>query len=253
MKYRTLHYIIRFLVGENAPSELVEAVGYTSDINKFNKYKVVIIPSGFFNEGIYGTSASIPQLPLKEIHGVPLLFGSSKEEWKGNTWVVHADIIASTFFLISRYEEMMNRELRDEHGRFPGKESLPYRAGFIDRPIVDEYRKILHRWLRQTRMDVPAIGKTFKQIYLTHDVDAPTLYRSWKGLIRSIRDGRGLIQSIKGKFGNVEKDPYYTFPWIFDQDKKVQAKFGNEKCQPILFMKSGGRSNYDKPDRKSVV
>ena len=138
MRNRTLHYLIRFLVGEDAPSEIVESIGYTNDSNLFDKYNVVIIPSGFFDEHIYGTPASMPQLPLREVQGIPLLFGSPKEEWIGDTWVVHADIIASTYFLVSRYEEMMRRDVRDAHGRFPGRESLPYRAGFLHRPIVDE-------------------------------------------------------------------------------------------------------------------
>lgn len=146
MKNRTLHYIIRFLVGDDVPSELVETIGYTADPNKFDRYNVVIIPSGFFDGQTYGTPASLPELPLQEVQGIPLLFGSPKEEWIRDTWVVHADIIASTYFLISRYEEMVRRGLRDEHGRFPGKESLPYRAGFLHRPIVDEYRMLLHRW-----------------------------------------------------------------------------------------------------------
>ena len=30
MKNRTLHYIIRFLVGDDVPSELVETIGYTA-------------------------------------------------------------------------------------------------------------------------------------------------------------------------------------------------------------------------------
>ena len=46
MKNRTLHYIIRFLVGDDVPSELVETIGYTADPNKFDRYNVVIIPSG---------------------------------------------------------------------------------------------------------------------------------------------------------------------------------------------------------------
>lgn len=98
MKNRTLHYIIRFLVGDDVPSELVETIGYTADPNKFDRYNVVIIPSGFFDGQTYGTPASLPELPLQEVQGIPLLFGSPKEEWVRDTWVVHADIIASTYF-----------------------------------------------------------------------------------------------------------------------------------------------------------
>ena len=242
-----LHYIIRFLAGDNLPSELVETIGYTSDPNQFDRYNVVIIPSGFFDEQTYGTPGSLPQLPLKEVHGIPLLFGSPKEEWVGDTWVVHADIIASTYFLISRYEEIMRRDLRDEHGRFPGKASLPYRAGFIDRPIVDENRLLLHGWLRQTRLHVPEIKRKIKRIYLTHDVDAPTLYRSWKGFVRSLLNKRGLLKSIQGKFGKLDEDPFYTFPWIFYQNNRMLQSAGQKRCQPILFIKGGGKASQDKP------
>ena len=247
MKNRTLHYIIRFLVGDDVPSELVETIGYTADSNKFDRYNVVIIPSGFFDGQTYGTPASLPELPLQEVQGIPLLFGSPKEEWIRDTWVVHADIIASTYFLISRYEEMVRRGLRDEHGRFPGKESLPYRAGFLHRPIVDEYRMLLHRWLRQSRLRVPEVKKQIRKIYLTHDVDSPTLYRSWKGLIRSIRDRRGLYKSFQGKFGSLEKDPFYTFPWFFRQNSILQDLIGKEQCHPILFIRNGGKAKHDKP------
>lgn len=260
MRNNVLQYIIRFLLGDDIPGELVDAIGYTANPNKFDKYNVVIIPSGFFNEEVYGTDASIPQTPLKEVHGIPLLFGSPKEEWVGDTWVVHADIIASTFFMISRYEEMIRRDVRDEHGRFPGKESLPYRAGFLHRPIVDEYRMLLRSWLRQSRIHVPDIQNGIRKVYLTHDVDSPTLYRSWKGVIRSIIAKRGLKRSIKGKFGKLESDPYYTFPWLFSQDNMLRGKLGKEKCHSILFIKSGGNSKHDKPhyrlnenDMKSLI
>ena len=247
MKNRTLHYLNRFLVGEDAPSEIVESIGYTNDPNRFDKYNVVIIPSGFFDEHIYGTQASMPQLPLREVQGIPLLFGSPKEEWMGDTWVVHADIIASTYFLVSRYEEMMRRDVRDAHGRFPGRDSLPYRAGFLHRPIVDEYRLLLHRWIRQSRLRVPEIKKQIRKVYLTHDVDAPTLYRTWKGLVRSLLAQRGLLSSLKGKFGSLEKDPYYTFPWLFRQNNLLQETLGPAGCQAILFLRCGGNTPFDKP------
>ena len=247
MKNRTLHYLIRFLVGEDAPSEIVESIGYTNDPNRFDKYNVVIIPSGFFDEHVYGTPASMPQLPLREVQGIPLLFGSPKEEWVGDTWVVHADIIASTYFLVSRYEEMMRRDVRDAHGRFPGRESLPYRAGFLHRPIVDEYRLLLHRWIRQSHLRVPEIKKQVRKVYLTHDVDAPTLFRTWKGLVRSLLAHRGLFTSLKRKFGSLEQDPYYTFPWLFQQNSRLQEALGPVGCQAILFLRCGGNTSFDKP------
>ncbi|MDO4757620.1 MAG: hypothetical protein Q4A54_14835, partial [Parabacteroides sp.] len=167
-------YIIQFLLGTNQKEEISQLVGYTNDTNQFANYRVVIRPSSFFKEGIYGTPHSLPHLPLKEIENVPLLFGSSKSEWYGNTWVVHGDIIASTYFLITRYEETLKREIRDTHGRFPGKESLPYKAGFIHRPLVEEYGKLLRKWLRQAQVKgITEPKQQIKKIWLTHDIDAP--------------------------------------------------------------------------------
>lgn len=184
MKNRSLHYIIRFLLGEDIPGEIVAAVGYTSNSKQYDRYSIVIVPSGFFKNHTYGTTASLPELPLQEIEGTPLLFGTPKIEMVRDTLVIHADLIASTYFLITRYEEIIQRNLRDEHGRFPGKQSLPYRAGFLHRPIVDEYRLLLRKWLRQYGLNIPEIPKKPKHIYLTHDLDAPTLYRTWKGVVR---------------------------------------------------------------------
>lgn len=243
----TLHYLIRFLLGEDVPEEIAGAVGYTADPNEYARYRVVIVPSGFFDPLIYGKPASLPDLPLQEIAGIPLLFGSPKEEWAGATWVVHADIIASTYFLVTRYEEMLKRNRRDAHGRFPGKESLPYRAGFLHRPIVDEYRRLLRRWLRQARVRIPDVEKEIRKIYLTHDVDQPFLYRSWKGMARSLLHGRGIVASFKGKWGPADRDPYYTFPWIFRQNSILQDTLGKEVCESVLFFKAGGRARPDKP------
>lgn len=240
-------YLIRFLLGEDVPDEVVASVGYTADRNQFARYNVVIIPSGFFDSSHYGTSASLPSLPLAEVEGTPLLFGSQKMEWVGYTWVVYADLIASTYFLITRYEEMVRRQVRDEHGRFPGKESLPYRAGFLHRPIVDEYRNLLRGWLRQSRLQISDVEPQIRKVYLTHDVDAPFRYRSWKGMVRSLLEGRGVGTSLHGKFGPLEQDPYYTFPWLFGKNAQLQQRLGQEQCETLLFVRSGGKKREDKP------
>lgn len=250
MNTQTLDYIKTFLLGDDVSPNLIRTIGYTDDRNEFYRYNVVIVPSGFFSEGVYGTPESIPSLPLEEIDHIPLLFGTPKTRVIGDTLVVYADIIASTYFLITRYEEMVRRNVRDEHGRFPGKESLPYRAGFILHPIVDEYRRLLRHWLRQSGLELPDIRKGIRKVWLTHDVDAPTLYRSWKGLVRSLRDKRGLIRSLKGKFGALEKDPYYTFPRFFELDKELIRLRKKERCEAVYFIRSGGKAPQDKPHYK---
>ncbi|GHT31432.1 hypothetical protein AGMMS49574_13180 [Bacteroidia bacterium] len=242
-----ISYLIRFLIGEVLEDKINEniLIGYTNDPKQFEKYNLVIIPSGFFNEDTYGKPSSLPLLPLVELEGIPIIYGSPEVEWVGDTLVVHADLIASAYFLVSRYEEMIRRDVRDKHGRFPGKESLPYRAGFIHRPILDEYRLLIHQWLREFQPELPEAGNHIYFINLTHDVDEPFLYRSWKGLIRSIRDGRGILCSLKGKFGKPVNDPFFTFPWLLDQNRQLSEKL--EGVNTIAFFRAGGKTSFDKP------
>lgn len=243
-----ISYIIQFLIGTDPKGEFSRLVGYTNDSNLFARYRVVIIPSSFFKDEIYGTPRSLPNLPLKEIENVPLLFGSSKTEWHGSTWVVHADIIASTYFLITRYEEIIKRELRDQHGRFPGKESLAYKAGFIHRPIVDEYGKLLRKWLRQAQVKgIEEPTPQIRKVWLTHDVDAPFYCRTLRNVVRETFKGAGLEQALKWYLGILEKDPYYTFPTLFKQDRELRQQIGKDRCETICFFKAGGKTKQDKP------
>ena len=241
-------YIIQFLIGTDSKGEFSQMVGYTNDINQFAHYRVVIIPSLFFKKEIYGTPQSLPNHPLKEVENIPLLFGSSKTEWIGNTWVVHADIIASSYFLITRYEEIIKRDLRDVHGRFPGKESLPYKEGFIHRPIVDEYGKLLRKWLRQAQVKgIEEPTSQIRKVWLTHDIDAPFYCRSLRNVVRETFKGAGFVQALKWYFGTLENDPYYTFPKLFKQDIDVKKQIGKERCEIICFFKAGGKTQQDKP------
>ena len=246
-----ISYITKFLIGGEKAGVLASLVGYTSDPNKFSRYRVVIIPSPFFRDEVYGTAESMPKLPLEEIEGVPLLFGSPKIEWQGDTWVVHADIIASAYFLLTRYEEIRKRNIRDIHGRFLGTESLPFKAGFIHRPIVDEYGKLLRRWLRQARVQSAVeLPPHIQKVWLTHDVDAPFFCRTFRNLIRETIKGTGLKHAWKMFHGPLQEDPFYTFPWLVKQRNKLKAVIGKHCCESLFFIKSGGSSVYDKPHYK---
>ncbi|MDR1523651.1 MAG: polysaccharide deacetylase family protein [Tannerella sp.] len=238
----TIRYILRFMVGEHPAGDADRFVGYTSDESLFSDYKVVIVPSGFFNSGVYGTAQTMPSLPLMNIDGAPFLFGTPEVERVGDTIVVRADLVASAYFLLSRYEEILRRDVRDEHGRFPGRESLPQRAGFIDRPVVDEYGKLIRRWLNISE-SVPFI----REINLTHDVDVPFSGRSWRSVARKTLSGRNPAVAIREKYLPLERDPYYTFPWMFEQNKKLQGIVGAGRCRSFLFFRAGGKVRQDRP------
>lgn len=241
-------YILKFLIGGDRAGELSSLVGYTDNPNKFSRYRVVIIPSPFFRDEVYGTDRSMPELPLEEVEGTPLLFGSPKMEWYGDTWVVHADILASAYFLLTRYEELRKRNIRDAHGRFPGKESLPYKAGFIHRPVVDEYGRLLRQWLRQAHVKAAVDPEPrIQKIKLTHDVDCPFYCRNLRNLVRETLGGVGLAKAWKMYHGPLNKDPFYTFPYLLQQANELRSIIGKDRCESLLFFKTAGSSSHDKP------
>ena len=247
-----IDYILRFLLGETVSPKIIAKVGYTANPKEFRRYKLVILPSAFFSDGIYGTPESLPHLPLQIWEEAPILFGDSTVEEVGKTRILHADLIASTYFLICRYEEMVQFTVRDVHGRFPGKESLPYRAGFIDSPLVDEYGKLLRIQLREVGLEIPKLSKQIHKMYLTHDVDQLSHYRNFRGfmggLLRGIRRPKEGNKAIKSYFGGLINDPWYTSPWLFKLDNSVRQKVGSDRCEPIVFIKvGGGLHKEDKP------
>jgi hypothetical protein len=244
---KTVSCIVQFLIGGENAGTFDSLVGYTDDRERFAQYKVVIFPSPFFREDVYGKAESIPTLPLNRIEGVPLLFGTPRIERFGETLVVYADIIAGAYFLLTRYEELCKRNERDQYGRFPGKSSLPYRGGFIHRPIVDEYGKLLRGWLRSTHVNIPEPERKIKKIWLTHDVDAPFYCRTLRSFIRVGIKGEGWNRARKYLTGLPEQDPYYTFPWLLETGNSLKNTLGSSRSETIVFLKPSGSSPEDKP------
>lgn len=250
--HEIIQYIIRFLAGDHIQESILKKIGYTLDEQEIKKYKVVIRPSGFFDDNLYGTEASIPTLPLKLWEEVPILFGDETTETIDGTLVLHADIIAGTYYLISRYEEMVRRQIRDPHNRFPGKESLPYKAGFIDRPIIEEWGLILRNKLREAGLKVSEPPREIRKVYLTHDVDQIAHYRNFRGMmggiLRGIKRPKEAKQAIKSFFGGLIFDPWYTFPYLFKLDHELRQKMGDNRCEIITFIRSySGKRKEDKP------
>jgi hypothetical protein len=211
--------------------------------NAPSKAKLVIQPSKFFAEMVYGTKASLPSTPLELIDNIPILFGNKKIERRGSTLITHADIIASVFFLLSRYEEILKPECRDQFGRFLAKDSIIFQQGYGLRPLVDEYGVLLRKWLREIGAAVPPEQKGFSKIYLTHDVDNPfrferfkTVYKQYiKNMLHYNYCGSPLKKYIDERY-----DDFYTFPAIIDYDRKYKEKLPHIPVESIYFLISAG-------------
>jgi hypothetical protein len=97
------------------------------------------------------------------------------------------DIFGSAFFMLTRYEELVV-QTRDPRDRVPAAASLAQRAGFLDRPIIDEYVELLWAALHQLWPNLQRKPRAYR-LLLSHDVDRPFVARS--GLISMLRRSAG--------------------------------------------------------------
>lgn len=241
-----VRYVISFMLGEQN-EHVVKYISYGYDAEA----KVVIEPSGFFDDGVYLTTKSLPKVPLGVLDGIPVLFGSPHSYYDNGRLHIQADLVASAFFLMTRYEECVRRNCRDEHGRFSGKKSLPFRAGFLDRPIIDEYGAFLRRHLLDMGVDVKLPTGGFRHVYLTHDIDHIYTWDSYVTALESV--AKRILRRQPDKFlplramKNYKRyDPVFTFPDLVEFDRNTIRLLGGNKCSSIYFvMGCLKRTDYD--------
>ncbi len=235
MYQTTIQYLLLFMLDSQ---ELASLVGYTANQHEWHKYKVVIVPSPFFEDHQQGR-VQLPSLPLTSLEGMPILFGEPQVKQVNGTTVIYADLVASALFLLSRYEEKLNPE-RDVHNRFPAKASLAYKAGFLQRPLVDEYGAYLRKCLAQCGVELTQNAPKMT-ITLTHDVDVPFEHRTLRSFLGGIRRGK-VKTALKNACSSLDKNSVYTFPWLLEQDNRLP------EAQKIYFLRYPIQAcAYDKP------
>ncbi len=145
------------------------------------------------------------------------------------------DIFAASFFLLSRYEEYGAHE-KDDYGRYAPTNSLAYKEGFLNKPLINIWLSHLVKIL-QTKFpneNWQPILSTFRFIP-TYDIDEAYCYLHqpvWKNVLGFYKD------LLLGKFhkvverGNVytgkAPDPFDTFNWLSGLHKKYSL-------EPIYF------------------
>ena len=153
------------------------------------------------------------------------------------------DIIASSFFMLSRYEEYLPFN-KDLHGRFPAKESLAYKANFIDLPVVHLWAIKLRDALLKQKPNFLFPTRIFTQLN-TLDIDIAYAYkgkpfiRNFGAFFKSLftfnfKDLHNRISVFLGK-----KDPYDTYDII----ESIQKESTTDS---IYFFQVGKYGVYDK-------
>jgi hypothetical protein len=129
------------------------------------------------------------------------------------------DILAAIFYLTSRYEEYLDHK-KDEYGRYAHTNSLAFREGFLDEPLVNSWLLQWQNILQEKYPEVLFRRKNFKFIP-TYDIDMMYAYKS-KGWVRTMG---GVVKSlVRGDWDSairrlkvwrgIEKDPYDAFEWL---------------------------------------
>lgn len=104
--------------------------------------------------------------------------------------IVNQDILAASFFLLTRYEEYLDTDT-DAHGRKQAKNSQMHRAGLLGHPLVDEWTLELYQKFLSRYPEFPALNRSFT-ILPTFDVDIAYMYRGrsflrkWKSSLKDI-------------------------------------------------------------------
>jgi hypothetical protein len=205
-----------------------------------SRCEIRIRPSHLFGDN-YLTSRSLPEEPLPSTKdGLPIIYRGqavASEVWvtrEANVIDTNIDIIASSFFLLSLYEEIMT-DAEDEHSRFPFEASLAYRAGFWDRPLVNEYAELLWTWLEHFQIGIERRdtwhGRDFA-FCLTHDIDILRRYEpraDWHTAVDSIKGGHlryaasqacNLLMHVLG----VRQDPFDVFDYMLTVEKECDIR-----------------------------
>lgn len=192
---------------------------YTSNLNYLN-IKNLPAPPSFFKT-ILGMEEDVIVIygrPFLDVHSTFVNCG--------------IDIFATTFFLLSRWEEIVITK-RDNHERFPSEESYVVKHKIEHRPIINEYAEFLGNILFNLDNSLKRFTRN-SNIFVSCDVDIPFEFTKFtikilaKRLYHGIIKQRSLTNSLQSLanfflsyFGNFKYDIFYkNIKWIISENNK---------------------------------
>lgn len=167
--------------------------------------------------------AITPKVPFAPEPDVVVLFGHQRVEEVGGNLVCNIDIVATIFFMLTRWEEAVEDGPLDEHGRWPAVAALAFQHSFLHRPIVNEYVEAVWAMLRHLGYDRPRRSRRF-EIVPTHDIDVINYSRVRTlgyAAIRA-RSAAAILSAAKPFLST--RSPFDTFDWLMDVSESVGVR-----------------------------
>jgi len=139
------------------------------------------------------------------------------------------DIPGFAYWMLARCEEINAQPaLLDAHARFRATSSHAHRHGYLERPLVDEWIRLLRVLAAHTWPRLVCKLHCF-EIVLSHDVDAPSMYSfsKYHSVLRSsigkFLKEKNLVEALmplkircSTNRSLHQADPYNTFDWIMN-------------------------------------
>lgn len=170
---------------------------------------------------------------------LPVLFGEGFVEKSDSKISFHFDYIGTIFYFLSGFDELFI-DRRDSHGRISAYDTVNFKRGLIERPLVDEYIFFLLQIIKNDVKDLNYQYCTGKVIY-TCDVDYPfddSVFRIKRFAINVIKDlfircnlilfVKRILNQFFFHFNVHIFDPYYTF-------RKIVRICQKYKCEMHFF------------------
>ncbi len=239
-----LHYslklMLRVLMGQD--------FRLTSSSEEFNAFQGIKFSYGpephpglhFYSDTLlFETGIKAPRTVVEQFDGLKVLFPVMKPEAP-----LPFDPFAATFYMVSRYEEYLPYR-KDHYGRFPVIESLAFREGFLDRPVVHLWAASVARVLKEHFPQIVLSKLKFKFIP-TYDIDQAWAYLS-KGILRT---AYALLKNMyRGELPNAYErlqvlarrmpDPYDTYDYQFTLHRQYSL-------DPVYFILFARYNRYDR-------
>ncbi|MCS6935071.1 MAG: polysaccharide deacetylase family protein [Chitinophagales bacterium] len=187
---------------------------------------------------LFETDIKYPPIPIAEHENLKGFFTVSERS------TLPFDLFATAFYLVTCYAEYLPGRV-DKFGRYRASQSMNYKAGFLEEPMVNMYAEYLKKVLRSRYNGLSFPERRFTYIP-TFDVDMAFCYRG-KGFQRNFGGAiRDLVMNDFKSFTDRflvlfrgKKDPFDTFDYLLE----VCERDGH---RPVFFFLMADLSRYDK-------